>query len=332
MADIVLRQRLCGWGECGRLFFVCRSCWRGQRYCSRGCRIQARRAQCREANRRHQISPEGRLDHRDRQRAYRERRRQGVTDQGRRAERSSARLRQALPAPFRRKGRVERAIRYIRESYFAARDFTTLEDFNAQARRWREQVAHARSWPDDRSRSVREVFQQERSVLTPLPAHPLETDLLTTVWPRKSIYVRFDLNDYSIPPEAVGRPLTLAASDTRVRILEGDRQLALHRRSWDRGQVVADPAHQERLLQLKRKARETAPSDRLAQSVPESSGERAFALDFIAEGRNLILLGPNGVGKTMIVKNLCLAAVQAGHSAIFRTASELLDDQSQHSR
>lgn len=54
--------------------------------------------------------------------------------------------------------------------------------------------------------------------------------------------------------------------------------------------------------------------------------ERAFALDFIAEGRNLILLGPNGVGKTMIVKNLCLAAVQAGHSAIFRTASELLDD------
>lgn len=117
---------------------------------------------------------------------------------------------------------------------------------------------------------MRDVFQEERSLLTPLPAHPLETDLLTAVWPRKSIYVRFDLNDYSIPPEAVGRPLTLAASDTRVRILEGDRQVALHRRSWDRGQVVADPAHQERLLQLKRKARETAPSDRLAQSVPES--------------------------------------------------------------
>lgn len=54
--------------------------------------------------------------------------------------------------------------------------------------------------------------------------------------------------------------------------------------------------------------------------------ERAFALDFINEGRNLILLGPNGVGKTMIVKNLCLAAVHAGHSALFRTASELLDD------
>ena len=38
---------------------------------------------------------------------------------------------------------------------------------------------------------------------------------------RKTIYVRFDRNDYSIPPEAVGRALTLAASDTDVRILDG---------------------------------------------------------------------------------------------------------------
>jgi hypothetical protein len=30
----------------------------------------------------------------------------------------------------------------------------------------------------------------------------------------KTIYVRFDLNDYSIPPNAVRRPLTLVASDT----------------------------------------------------------------------------------------------------------------------
>jgi len=54
--------------------------------------------------------------------------------------------------------------------------------------------------------------------------------------------------------------------------------------------------------------------------------ERAFMLDFIPEGRNLILLGANGLGKTMIVKNLCLAAVQAGYTALFRTASELLED------
>jgi len=59
--------------------------------------------------------------------------------------------------------------------------------------------------------------------------------------------------------------------------------------------------------------------------------ERALALDFLRDGRNLILLGPNGVGKTMITRNIAHAAVQAGHSVLFRTASELIDDLSRDS-
>ena len=55
------------------MFCLCRSCDRGQRYCSPECSILARREQRRRANRRHQHSPEGRLDHRDRQREYRKR-------------------------------------------------------------------------------------------------------------------------------------------------------------------------------------------------------------------------------------------------------------------
>jgi len=53
---------------------------------------------------------------------------------------------------------------------------------------------------------------------------------------------------------------------------------------------------------------------------------RALTLDFIREGRNLILIGANGLGKTMIAKNIAHAAVLAGHSVLFRSASELLDD------
>ncbi|HET7291948.1 MAG TPA: IS21-like element helper ATPase IstB [Vicinamibacteria bacterium] len=54
--------------------------------------------------------------------------------------------------------------------------------------------------------------------------------------------------------------------------------------------------------------------------------ERALNLDFIEEHRNLVLLGPNGVGKTMIAKNLAYQAALAGHSVLFVTAAELLDD------
>ncbi len=45
------------------------------------------------------------------------------------------------------KGRVERAIRYVRDSFWAARSFTTLAECNRQAWLWRDEVAHQRRWP-----------------------------------------------------------------------------------------------------------------------------------------------------------------------------------------
>lgn len=54
--------------------------------------------------------------------------------------------------------------------------------------------------------------------------------------------------------------------------------------------------------------------------------EQALALSFITEHRNLALVAANGLGKTMIAKNVAQAAVLAGHSALFRSASELLTD------
>jgi transposase len=174
------------------------------------------------------------------------------------------------PARGNEKGRVERAIRYVRESFFAARPFTTLEDFNRQAARWRDQIAHRRPWPGDASRTVQDVFEDERRVLLPLPLHPFETDLVKTVSAQRTIYVRFDLNDYTIPPSAVGRALTLVVSDTRVGIFDGASRIADHARSWDRGQIVSNPAHEEALLQQKRRALGSTPGGRLAAAVPES--------------------------------------------------------------
>ena len=77
----VFRQRLCRFPPCGAVFYLCRHCDRGQQYCSPRCREKSRRLQRREANRRHQRTPWGRDDHRDRQREYRERQRARVTDQ-----------------------------------------------------------------------------------------------------------------------------------------------------------------------------------------------------------------------------------------------------------
>jgi len=168
------------------------------------------------------------------------------------------------------KGRVERAIQYIRGSFFAARAFTTLDDFNRQARQWRDEVAHQRRWPEDDSRTVEDVFREEQARLLPLPAHRFDADLVVTASSGKTIYLRFDLNDYSIPPNAIGRELTLQISPTSVRILNGSVTIAEHRRCWDRHQVIEDPAHRQALLEEKRRAMGSSPSGRLRLAVPES--------------------------------------------------------------
>jgi DNA replication protein DnaC len=54
--------------------------------------------------------------------------------------------------------------------------------------------------------------------------------------------------------------------------------------------------------------------------------DRALTLDFLTQSRNLIVCGTNGLGKTMIAKNIAHAAVLAGHSVLFRTAGDLLAD------
>jgi len=61
------------------------------------------------------------------------------------------------------KGRIERAIRYVRESFWAGRTFSTLQECNRQALLWRDQIAHQRPWPGDDSRTVAQAFEEEQS-------------------------------------------------------------------------------------------------------------------------------------------------------------------------
>lgn len=54
--------------------------------------------------------------------------------------------------------------------------------------------------------------------------------------------------------------------------------------------------------------------------------ESALKLDFLQQHRNLVLVAPQGLGKTMIAQNIAHQAVIAGHTALFTTASQLLLD------
>ena len=173
------------------------------------------------------------------------------------------------PGRANEKGRVERAIGFIRSGFFESRPFTNLADFNRRALEWRDQ-ALLRPHPEKKPRTVLEIFLEEKTRLLPLPTHPFVVELLKPVRSHKTIYVRFDLNDYSIPPEAVGKNLTLAVSDTTVRILDGPTLLVTHRRSYDRGDCVENLAHRKALFEIRRKARSSTTIERLTALVPET--------------------------------------------------------------
>jgi transposase len=153
------------------------------------------------------------------------------------------------PARGNGKGRGERAIRYIRDSFFAGRTFSDLDDLNAQARAWCLGRAADRRWHEGGTLSVRQAFQAEALKLPALPAHEFALGERVAVSMGKTRYVRFDLNDYSVPHTHVRCTLAVLADEHPVRILEGAIGSARHDRCWDRGQQIEIPAHATQLLE-----------------------------------------------------------------------------------
>lgn len=174
------------------------------------------------------------------------------------------------PARGNEKGRVERAIRFVRDSFFAARAFRDIDDLNHQARAWCDGEAAGRSCPGDRKRSVQDVFTEEQPRLIALPADDFPTEERVDVEIGKTPYARFDLNDYSVPHPFTQRTLTIIASLDTVRILDGQSVIASHARSWDRAQQLENPDHVRALEQFKRKGREHRTLDRLHHLAPHS--------------------------------------------------------------
>lgn len=203
------------------------------------------------------------------------------------------------------KGRVERAIRFVRDAFFAARTFDDVDDLNAQALAWCLGAAAERRCPEDPTRTVREVFAEEQPLLLPLPPDHFPSKQHLDVRVGKTPYVRFDLNDYSVPHTHVRRPLTVLASLDTVKICEGATVLATHPRSFDRGQQIEDPAHLEALTAHKRAARSHRAKDRLHHAAPSAKPL------FLRAAEHGVHLGVLTRGLTYLLESHGAAALEA---------------------
>lgn len=166
------------------------------------------------------------------------------------------------------KGRCERQIRHIRDNFWPARHFRTIEDANRQLADWLVR-ANDRPWPDDDKRRVIDVWEEEKPKLLALPEHDFAVTVRHPVRSGKMPFVRFDLNDYSIPYPLVREPLTLVPSENEVRIFNGKDEIAHHRRSYDRGKRIKNEAHFKGLYETKPGAQTSEVKSFLVKVVPD---------------------------------------------------------------
>lgn len=181
------------------------------------------------------------------------------------------------------KGRVERAVRYLRDRFFAARSILSIEQGNRDLLDFIERIALPRPHPRLGDRSVAVVFDEERPRLLALPKPLPDTDVVVAAVADKTAFVRFDTNHYSVPPEHAHKTLSLVASDQTVRVLDGANEVARHTRCWGRSQRVERLEHREAILASKRGARVGKGLERARAELP---GIDTLVERWVIAGRN----------------------------------------------
>lgn len=167
------------------------------------------------------------------------------------------------------KGRVERAIRYLRDRFLSGRVINGIEEGNRALRQFIDEIAHPRPHPTFASRTVSAVLGEERGRLLPLPPAMPPTDCVQAVPIDSQAFARFDTNRYSVPTAFAHRTITLTADDRQVRLLDGDHEVARHERSYGRRQQIERPEHRDDLIAERRAARDLKGRDRIVHIAPD---------------------------------------------------------------
>jgi len=155
------------------------------------------------------------------------------------------------------KGKVEGLVGYSRRNFFVpAPRCVSYEDLNerlradCQARRERKLRGH--------KETIGERYMRDRAAFLPLPPVPYEAcDKVTTRVTSLSL-VRFDRNDYSVPTAYGHRQVLVKGFVDRVVISCGAEEIAHHRRSYEREDMIFEPRHYLALLEQKANALDQA--------------------------------------------------------------------------
>jgi transposase len=150
-------------------------------------------------------------------------------------------IRLCNPAAGNEKGRVERAIRTLRETFFnTMENHSSLKALNHALHEWVDHKNHTLHRTTEKKPA--ELLEEEK--LRPLPEKPWNNVLIhPPVKTTKTAMMIFDTNSYSVPDYLVGKSLSIHSTPDTVMIYDGTNRVASHPRSFDRGRPIINPLH-----------------------------------------------------------------------------------------
>jgi hypothetical protein len=168
------------------------------------------------------------------------------------------------------KGKVERAIGYVRQNFWPLRSFIDLADGNAQARQWLKEVANQRRHRET-GQAPDERFRPES--LRPLP--PILPDYrdVAEALVHKDLRLSFDGNRYCVPARYVGDKLIVKADASSLTIYDQLHELVCYPRSWPRGQTFGAERFEKELHAQMAAAERSATQQRLVALLGPASYE-----------------------------------------------------------
>jgi transposase len=150
-------------------------------------------------------------------------------------------IRLCNPGAGNEKGRVERAIRTLRETFFnTIQMHSSLKALNQALHEWVDHKNHTVHRTTEKKPA--EVLQEEK--LRPLPEKPWNNVLIhPPVKTTKTALMIFDTNNYSVPDYLVGKSLSIHSTPDTVMVYDGAKRVASHPRSFDRHGQIINPLH-----------------------------------------------------------------------------------------
>lgn len=186
------------------------------------------------------------------------------------------------------KGKVEGLVGFGRRNFLVpVPKVDSIEQLNqALAERCRADLSRTLR---GKNVSKEELLQEELDAMRGLPHEAFEARRATQAAADSLSLVAFDSNRYSVPVKHAHRPITVVATVDEVRLIDGDRLIARHARSWKKHQDLFDPVHYLPLLEKKPGGFDYArPLEnwmlpecfldlrRLVEAEPEGLGTREF--------------------------------------------------------